>query len=48
MREGIKPGDLGSHSARKGICILAAVGTTVPPPTDSVYLCVMWSMGVVK
>ena len=45
---GIRPGDLGSHSARKGACSFAAVGSTVCPPMVSICLWAMWSMGSVK
>lgn len=45
---GISPGDLGSHSARKGSCSLASTGTTVSPPMVSICLRAMWSMGSVK
>ena len=34
----ISPGDLGSHSARKGSCSLASAGTTVSPPMVSICL----------
>jgi len=45
---GIRPGDLGSHSARKGACSFAAAGSTVSPPMVSICLRAMWSMGLVK
>ena len=45
---GIRPGDLGSHSARKGACSFAAAGSTVCPPMVSICLRAMWSMGSVK
>ena len=45
---GISPGDLGSHSARKGASSHACVGTTVSPPMVSICLWAMWSMGHVK
>ena len=48
IKLGISPGDLGSHSARKGSCSLASAGTTVSPPMVSICLRAMWSMGSVK
>ena len=45
---GISPGDLGSHSARKGASSHASSGTTVSPPMVSICLCMMWSMGHLK
>ncbi len=45
---GISPGDLGSHSARKGACSYASAGSTVCPPMVSICLRAMWSMGSVK
>ena len=45
---GISPGDLGSHSARKGASSHASSGTTVSLPMVSICLCTMWSMGHVK
>ena len=45
---GISPGDLGSHSARKGASSHASSGTTVSLPMVSICLCSMWSMGHVK
>ena len=45
---GIRPGDLGSHSARKGVCSFAVAGSTVCPPMVSICLRAMWSMGSVK
>ena len=45
---GISPGDLGSHSARKGASSHACSGTTVSPPMVSICLRAMWSMGHVK
>jgi hypothetical protein len=45
---GISPGDLGSHSARKGASSHASSGTTVSPPMVSICLRAMWSMGHVK
>ena len=45
---GISPGDLGSHSARKGASSHACSGSTVSPPMVSICLCAMWSMGHIK
>ena len=45
---GISPGDLGSHSARKGASSHACSGSTVSPPMVSICLRAMWSMGHVK
>jgi hypothetical protein len=45
---GIHPGNLGLHSAQKGACSFAAVGSTVCPPMVSICLRAMWSMGSVK
>ena len=45
---GIRPGDLGSHSARKGASSHACAGTTVSPPIVSICLRAMWSLGHVK
>ncbi len=42
---GIRPGDLGLHSAQKGACSFAVVGSTVCPPLVSVCLWATWSMG---
>ena len=45
---GISPGDLGSHSARKGASSHACIGSMVLPPMVSICLHAMWSMGHVK
>jgi hypothetical protein len=45
---GIRPGNFGSHSARKGACSFAAAGSTVCPLMVSIFLRAMWSMGLVK
>ena len=45
---GISPGDLRSHSARKGASSHACAGTTVTTPMVSICLRAMWSMGHVK
>ena len=47
-RLGVEPGDLGSHSARKGACSYASAGCTVSPPMASICLRACWSMGLVK
>ena len=47
-RLGVEPGDLGSHSARKGACSFASAGCTVSPPMASICLRACWSMGPVK
>ena len=47
-RLGVQPGDLGSHSARKGACSFASAGCTVSPPMASICLRACWSMGPVK
>jgi hypothetical protein len=44
----ISPGNLGSHSARKGASSHACAGTTVSPPMVFICLCAMWSMGHTK
>ncbi len=45
---GISPGDLGSHSTRKGASSYTSAGSTVYPPMVSICLPAMWSMGSVK
>ena len=45
---GVKPGDLGSHSTRKGSITLVSSGCTVSPPMSSICLRACWSMGNVK
>jgi hypothetical protein len=45
---GIKPGDSGSYSARKGASSFASAGSTMSPPMVSICLQAMWSMGPVK
>lgn len=47
-RLGVKPGDLGSHSTRKGAITLVSTGCTVSPPMPSICLRSCWSMGPVK
>jgi len=48
LQLGIRPGDLGSHSVRKGACSFASAGSTVSPPMVSICLRAMWSMGSIK
>ena len=45
---GVKPGDLGSHSTRKGSITIVCSGCTVSPPMLSIFLKACWSMGNVK
>jgi hypothetical protein len=45
---GISAGDLGLHSVRKGAASHACTASTVSPPTVSICLHAMWSMGHVK
>ena len=45
---GVKPGDLGTHSARKGVPTMVASGCKVSPPIVSLCICVEWVMGGVK
>lgn len=45
---GVNPGDLGSHSTRKGAITLVSSGCTVSPPMASICLRACWSMGPVK
>ena len=45
---GVQPGDLGSHSTRKGSITLVSSGCTVSPPMSSICLRACWSMGPVK
>ena len=47
-RMGVKKGDLGSHSVRKGSITLVSSGCTVSPPMSSICLRACWSMGPVK
>ena len=44
---GISPGEMGSHSARKGSSSHTASGTTVSPPMVSICLRAMWSIETV-
>ena len=45
---GIKEGDLGSHSCRKGAITLVSAGCTVSPPMAAICLRACWSMGPMK
>ena len=45
---GVSPGDLGSHSVRKGAISLVASGCIVSPPMAAICLRACWSMGPVK
>lgn len=42
---GVKPGDIGSHSARKGGATLAATGCTVSPSMSSICTRAGWKLG---
>ena len=45
---GVKKGDLGSHSARKGTVTLLTTGCTVVPTMASVCIRAGWSIGPAK
>ena len=45
---GVKPGDLGTHSSRKGVATMVAAGCTVLPPIVSLCIRVGWIMGGLK
>ena len=45
---GVEPGDLGTHSCRKGVGTMVAAGCTVSPPIVSICVRAGWSMGGVK
>jgi len=45
---GVKEGELGSHSSRKGAITLVSAGCTVSPPMAAICLRAGWSMGPVK
>ena len=47
-RLGVREGDLGSHSCRKGAITLVSAGCTVSPPMAAICLRACWSMGPVK
>ena len=44
----VKPGDLDTHSVRKGVATMVAAGCTFSPPIISLCLRVGWIMGSVK
>ena len=48
MIVGFEPGDLGTHSARKGVGTMVAAGCTVSPPIVSLCLRAGWALGGVK
>jgi phage-related protein len=45
---GVGPGDLGTHSCRKGVATMVAGGCTVSPPIISLCIRAGWKMGGVK
>ena len=45
---GVEPGDLGTHSCRKGVGTMVAAGCTVSPPIVSICVRAGWAMGGVK
>ena len=45
---GYLPGDLGTHSCRKGVATLIASGSTVCPPISSLCIRAGWTMGGMK
>jgi len=45
---GFLPGDLGTHSCRKGVATLIASGSTVCPPIMSLCIRAGWTMGGMK
>jgi len=45
---GFLPGDLGTHSCRKGVATLIASGCTVCPPLLSLCICAGWIMEGMK
>ena len=45
---GVKAGELGSHSSRKGVATMVAAGCTASPPIVSICLRAGWVMGGVK
>ena len=47
-RMGVEPGDLGTHSCRKGVGTMVAAGCTVSPPIVSICIRAGWAMGGVK
>ena len=47
-RLGVKEGDLGTHSLRKGVATLVTAASTVSPPIISICTRAGWTMGGVK
>ena len=45
---GFEPGDLGTHSSRKGVATMIAAGYTISPPIASLCIRAGWVMGGVK
>lgn len=45
---GVREGDLGTHSCRKGVATMVAAGCTVSPPIVSICIRCGWVMGGVK
>ena len=45
---GVKEGDLGTHSCRKGVATMVAAGCTISPPIVSICVRAGWVMGGVK
>lgn len=45
---GFEPGDLGTHSSRKGVATMIADGCTISPPIASLCIRAGWVMGGVK
>ena len=45
---GVKEGDLGTHSSRKGVVTYVASGCTVSPPIIAIFLRAGWVLGGVK
>lgn len=45
---GYEPGDLGTHSSRKGVATMVAAGCTVSPPIVSLCIRAGWVLGGVK
>lgn len=48
LKNGYVPGDLGTHSARKGVGTMVAAGCTVSPPIVSLCIRAGWVLGGVK
>ena len=45
---GVKEGDIGTYSCRKGVTTMVAAGCTVSPTIVSIYIISGWVMGGVK